>query len=206
MVTGGAGGAGAPLPGPTGQGLTEPLGQPTQDERLFAALAYLSYLVGFWFIGPLAIYGLKGRTSRFVRFHAGQALVATLATVAGVMIAVVLLIGLGFATALLHAATDNDELAVVFPVIRILGSLLFAGVPTVLLLIAAARAYGGTHKPVPIVGRFAKPIQEPLFRIVDSIAGSTSGKSAAGGAPAVPPGTAPGPAPPPPGGPSNTCV
>ena len=59
---------------------------PTQDERTFACLAHLLQFVG-WFIGPLVILVLK-RESRFVVFHAVQALLwqITYAVVMGVLV------------------------------------------------------------------------------------------------------------------------
>jgi uncharacterized Tic20 family protein len=46
--------------------------EPTSDEKTFAALAHVLQLVG-WFIAPLIILLIKDR-SKFVRFHAFQAL------------------------------------------------------------------------------------------------------------------------------------
>jgi len=51
--------------------VTQALPEPTQDERNMALLAHVLMIVT-WFIGPLVIYLVK-RESRFVSFHALQA-------------------------------------------------------------------------------------------------------------------------------------
>ncbi len=51
---------------------TTPAIEPTQDERTFATLAHALQLAGWW-IAPLVIFLVK-KDSRFVRFHALQAL------------------------------------------------------------------------------------------------------------------------------------
>lgn len=48
--------------------------EPNQDDRLLSAAAYLSVLLGFWFIAPIAIFILKRDKSRFVAHHALRAL------------------------------------------------------------------------------------------------------------------------------------
>jgi uncharacterized membrane protein len=43
-------------------------------DRSLAVAAYLGYLVGLWLIAPIAVYLLRRRRSRFVAFHAAQAI------------------------------------------------------------------------------------------------------------------------------------
>src|SRR5437016_5088910 len=47
---------------------------PSNDEKLLAALAHVLPLVGAFVVGPLVIYVLKRHESRFVAFHALQAM------------------------------------------------------------------------------------------------------------------------------------
>ena len=46
---------------------------PNQDEKMTAMVAYVLQIFT-WFVGPLVIYFVK-RDSRFVKFHALQALI-----------------------------------------------------------------------------------------------------------------------------------
>lgn len=48
---------------------------PSQEDRLLAAAAYLSYFTGFWLVVPIVIYVLKRDKSRFVAHHALRAIV-----------------------------------------------------------------------------------------------------------------------------------
>lgn len=113
----------------------------TADERLWAMLAHLSALLGYvvglgQYIAPLVIYLVYRERSRFVAFHALQALYFQLALlVLWVMVCVVGLITCGL-------------------------GLLLAIVPTVLnlvfVLIAAIRANSGEWYELPLVGAMAK--------------------------------------------------
>lgn len=49
----------------------------TEDDKLWGMLAHISTIL--WFIGPLIVYLMKKDQSKFVAFHALQALVLTLA-------------------------------------------------------------------------------------------------------------------------------
>jgi len=113
----------------------------TADERLWAMLAHLFALLGYLvllgqYIAPLVIYLVYRDRSRFVAFHALQALYFQLALLvlwAMVYVAGILTCGLGF---------------------------LLAIVPTVLnlvfVLIAAIRANNGEWYELPLVGAMAK--------------------------------------------------
>lgn len=63
----------APPPGSPPPAL--PGGTITQEERLFAIVAYLGYFTGFWLVAPLVIYVLKRDSSRFVAHHALRAVI-----------------------------------------------------------------------------------------------------------------------------------
>ncbi len=55
-----------------------PQSMPSQDDRVLAACAHLSFLAGFWLIAPIAIYVAKRKESHFVAFTALQAVVVQL--------------------------------------------------------------------------------------------------------------------------------
>lgn len=72
------------------------LPEPTQDERTMATLAHVLQLVGWW-IAPLVIF-LVRRQSRFVSFHALQALFLQIAFVLCWVVFMVAWFGLIFGT------------------------------------------------------------------------------------------------------------
>jgi len=61
-----------------------PSGEPTTDERTNAMLAHVLSIFG-GFIGPLVIYFVKGKDSRFVAFHSLQAIFWHLACMVGMV-------------------------------------------------------------------------------------------------------------------------
>ncbi|MBI4956363.1 MAG: DUF4870 domain-containing protein [Myxococcales bacterium] len=142
---------GAPSPpGPPG-----PLGAlgppaptaPTEEERLLGAAAYLMTFIGAWIIGPLVIYFWKGKTSRFVAFHAIQATVVT---------AWLLALSIGAAVfmwlwMLLFVRIGFD---LYLPAVTIGG--LLALVPVVLVAVAAWKAFQGKSWAIPIFGRVTR--------------------------------------------------
>ena len=68
-------------PQPTSNALYDP----TQDERTYATLAHALQMVGTW-IAPLVILLAKGSSSKFVKFHAWQALLLQITTFLLVML------------------------------------------------------------------------------------------------------------------------
>ncbi|MCC6525464.1 MAG: DUF4870 domain-containing protein, partial [Polyangiaceae bacterium] len=113
---------------------------PTEEERLLGAAAYLMTFIGAWIIGPLVIYFWKGKTSRFVAFHAIQATVVTawlLALSIGAAVFMwfwmLLIVRIGFDLYL--------------PAVSIGG--LLALVPVVLAVVAAWKAFQGKIWAIP---------------------------------------------------------
>jgi uncharacterized Tic20 family protein len=68
---------------------------PSEEERLLAALAHGSSIIGFAVIGPLALYLIKKDQSAYVGFHAKQALVGQLVAFAIVMVVSLVTCGMG---------------------------------------------------------------------------------------------------------------
>lgn len=112
---------------------------PTSDDRTMAALAHGLSILGF--LAPLIIYLIKKDSSRFVAFHALQALFFHL------LLAGVLLVG-WIITFILMAVIIGF---VLFPVMIALS---FA--PMVFAIIAAVKASNGEWYEYPVAGRWAR--------------------------------------------------
>jgi uncharacterized Tic20 family protein len=134
---------------------------PTEDERNFAMLAHvLQFFAGF--IPPLVIYLVK-RNSRFVAFHALQALFWQITYFVIIMLGMVIIFATMFGT-LVHqlpkGATNNT-----FPVGIFLGMgafwLVFMMgwvVNVVLAIYYGIKAHQGKWAAYPILGRWARRI------------------------------------------------
>lgn len=131
---------------------------PTSDERTFAMLAHLLQLFG-GFIGPLVIFFVK-RDSRFVAFHAIQALVWQVAYFILAMIGVVAWLVLIFSTVAMHSNSGHSSgppvaILIFLPLIW----LFFAGgwiVTLILSVVYGIKANQGQWALYPIVGQWAQ--------------------------------------------------
>lgn len=132
-------------------------GRPTSDECMVAAIAYASGFIGFWYVGPLAIYLWQRERSRFVAFHAVQALaLQLLLTLAWICFGVLLIAGVfggGVARAL-----GNEALGYAIMTIAGLCWLAMLLVPLVWSVQGALRAWHGSRTGAPIVGRLASRV------------------------------------------------
>lgn len=134
-----------------------PLEPPNQDERTMATLAHVLQLVGWW-IAPLIIFVIK-RQSKFVSFHALQALLLQLVQMIVFGVVMVAWFFLIFSTVVLHPAPKNapppPAVFVVFPLIWLAMMSLWV------LLITVAIVYGikagsGEWAEYPVLGRLAR--------------------------------------------------
>ena len=142
------------MPGSLGAGSLEP----SQDERTMATLAHALQLVLSW-IGPLVIF-LMRRDSRFVSFHALQAL---LLQVVHVIVVVIFFVGwfiLMFTTLFVSGTSQppgNPPIGIflVFPLIWLV---LMATWITVLIIaiVYAVKANRGEWAEYPVLGKFAR--------------------------------------------------
>ncbi|MGH9669283.1 MAG: DUF4870 domain-containing protein [Terriglobales bacterium] len=129
---------------------------PTQDERTMATLAHVLQLVG-WFIAPLIIFFIK-RESRFVSFHALQAIFLQLVYMVFWMCFMVLWFAFIFGTAFSGGKSGPPPLIFVFiPLLWLCAMAIW------LLLLVTAIVYGiragrGEWAAYPVIGRWARRV------------------------------------------------
>jgi len=132
-----------------------PAAMPSQDDRLLAAFAHLSFLTGFWLIAPIAIYFLKRKESRFVAFQALQAVFVQLfwcvMMTCSVFVVTVLTMG--------ASLSSHHELSPLFALLPTLG-MLGGGLGLLGLHgLAAYRAWCGRDWSIPVAGGMARAVQ-----------------------------------------------
>ena len=130
----------------------------TSDERTTAVLAHALQMVGGW-IAPLIIFFVK-RESRFVSFHALQALLLQIMHVVFIMIFMALWFGLFFSDMFLaenHHSAPPLAIMIVFPLIWLIwmGFWVFTLVIVILYSIKAGR---GEWAEYPFFGKIARRI------------------------------------------------
>jgi uncharacterized Tic20 family protein len=135
---------------------------PTQDEKTMGLFAHLLQLFGGW-IGPLVIFLIK-RESRFVSFHALQALLLQLVHVIGMIVFVVIAMLVIFATVVssaVHQPPGHPDPPVAF-FLMIPFIWLVAGGSWIVILVAAVlygvKASRGEWAEYPVLGRWARKI------------------------------------------------
>jgi uncharacterized Tic20 family protein len=141
------------IPGPP------PLLEPTQDERTMATLAQALSFMGL--LPPLIIFFIK-RDSRFVSFHALQAVLwhlAYMVLMVAVMMAFVVVVMLTVFTQADNLKHGGPPLGffVVFPMLWI-GIFAFSTINIILAVIYAVKAGQGEWTDYPIFGKLARRI------------------------------------------------
>ena len=130
---------------------------PTPDERNFAMLAHILQLFG-GFIAPLVIYLVK-RDSRFVAFHAIQALIWQATYLAVSMVGVVVSIAVFFVTLAMHSNSGPSQgpPVAVFILIPLIWLFFMGGwvVTLILGIVYGIKANQGQWATYPIIGRWA---------------------------------------------------
>ncbi|HLW78398.1 MAG TPA: DUF4870 domain-containing protein [Terriglobia bacterium] len=130
---------------------------PQQEERTLAMLAHiLQVFVGF--IAPLVILVVK-RQSRFVSFHAVQALLWQVIYFVIAMLAMVAWFAVVFSIALAHSgSSSNPQPAEVFLAFPLMLLFLMAGWATglVLAIVYGIKASNGEWAEYPLIGRWAR--------------------------------------------------
>ena len=132
------------------------LPEATQDERTLATLAHALQLVG-WFIAPLVIF-LVRRESRFVAFHALQALFLQIAFMLFWAVFMVAWFGLIFGTLAAGTARAQGPPPLLFLFMPLVWLLAMAGWVTVLVtaIVYAVKAGRGEWANYPVLGRWAR--------------------------------------------------
>jgi uncharacterized membrane protein len=137
-------------------------GEITQDERTYAALAHALQVIGGW-IAPLIIFIIQSK-SKFVRFHALQALFLQLCLLVFWVIFAMFWFAIIFATVLqqipqqaAHPSSPPLFLFFTFPLIWLVGMGLWVAI-VVIAIIYAIRAGRGEWAEYPIIGEWVRRI------------------------------------------------
>jgi uncharacterized membrane protein len=131
---------------------------PTQDERTMATLAHVLQLVGWW-IAPLVIFLVK-RESRFVSFHALQALLLQIVHFLAMAMFMVAWFVLIFSTVIMHPPAKNappHAFFLIFPLVwlGIMGTWLLL---VILAIVYGIKAGRGEWAEYPLLGALARRI------------------------------------------------
>ncbi len=132
--------------------------QSTQDERTIALLAHMLQIM-LWWIAPLAIFLIK-RDSKFVSFHALQALLLQAVYVLTIIAGMVLAFGVFILSAALAPEGSNavpPEFYFLMPVLWL--SLMGMGVVVLLAgIVYGVKAGRGEWAEYPVLGTLARRI------------------------------------------------
>lgn len=142
----------------------------TSDERLMAMLSHLSILFG-GIILPIILWAVQKDKSKFVRYHALQAIFFHIAYIAILVIVIILLaivmIVFGIGLGALTSNSKSDPGA--FPVVVLLLVFVFYGAIFISVFGAMAyeiylaiKSYNGAYTKIPIIGNiiYRKVYQE----------------------------------------------
>ena len=135
-------------PGP-GQTVTA---QPSSEDRMVAAVAYLSWFVGMYLVVPVGIFFWARDRSRFVTFHAIQATLLALMMAVAAAVSTVGYFIVMIVAALIDAAVGAE-------LVFLLGGAFFVTVvlllPAIAALYAAWCAFHGDTWRIPLIGWLA---------------------------------------------------
>jgi uncharacterized membrane protein len=135
------------------------LTQPTLDERTMAILAHMLQIVGLW-IAPLIIFVVK-RESRFVSFHALQALLLQVAYMFLMGLGVVFWLGavvLSMVSAHTSGSSSSPPAFFIFMPMLWLDWMSIWGAMVVVAIIYGVKAGRGEWAEYPYLGRVARRI------------------------------------------------
>lgn len=133
----------------------------SQEDRLFAAAAYLSYFAGFWMVAPAVIYVLRREKSRFVAHHAIRAMLIQGFLIPAVLAGFILSLSVGIllASAGERAARHSSGAFTAFWALMIWGSwLLPIFVHLAITVLTAISAFQGRIRPDSLLGRLTERI------------------------------------------------
>ncbi|HEV2289695.1 MAG TPA: DUF4870 domain-containing protein [Candidatus Acidoferrales bacterium] len=137
-----------------------PLIQLTQDEKAYAGLAH-ALMMSTWWIGPLVIYLIK-KDSRFVGFHAMQALLWQVIFTFFYFVGVAIWFAVIISTVALHPPNAQNSS---FPVALFIAMPIFwllimgcAAISLTLGIMYCLKAMRGEWAGYPIIGQWARKI------------------------------------------------
>ena len=140
------------------QGTATGAAAPTADERSMATLAHVLQLVG-GFIAPLIIFFLR-RNSRFVSFHALQAVFLQLVYMLGWMAFMVVwfafIFGMGFGGG---KSQPTPLLFLLFPLLWLFAMVIWVGL-LVTAILYGIKAGKGEWAAYPVIGGWARRVLE----------------------------------------------
>ena len=136
--------------------------EPTSDEKTMAIFAHVFQLFGGW-IAPLIIFLVK-RQSRFVSFHALQALLLQIVHLVIIVVVMLLLFAVSFGSffsSMSHSTPGRIEppvgLFVVFPLFWLVFMADWIAI-LLLAIIYGIKASRGEWAEYPVIGRWARRI------------------------------------------------
>lgn len=141
--------------------LPAPSTEITQDEKAYAGLAH-ALMMGTWWIGPLIIY-LAKKESRFVSFHALQALFWQIIFTVVYLVAMAIWMVTIISTVALHPQNSqtNQPFPMAMFVVMPIFLLLILGVAAVTLtlgIVYCLKAMRGEWAGYPVIGNWARRI------------------------------------------------
>jgi len=132
----------------------------TQDEKAYAGLAH-ALMTCTWWIGPLVIY-LTKKESRFVRFHAMQALFWQIVFTFGYFVGLAAFVAVMIATVAMQPQNvPNQPFPIaVFIVMPIFWLFIMAAwaITLILAIMYALKAMRGEWAAYPVLGRWARKL------------------------------------------------
>jgi uncharacterized membrane protein len=125
---------------------------PSSEDRIVAAVSYLSWFVGMYLIVPVAVFFWARERSRFVTYHAIQAAVLALLMAVAAGVAAVGYFFVVMAGAMIGVAV-GAELAFLLGAAAFV--LLVLVLPAIATLYSAWCAFHGDTWRIPLIGRIA---------------------------------------------------
>jgi len=131
----------------------------SQDEKAYAGLAH-ALMIPTWWIGPLIIFFMK-RQSRFVSFHALQALLWQIVFTVSYIFGIVIVVGLAIISIPRGTTTGPEQFPVaLFIVFPVLWLIVMGGIAVSMTLgiLYCLRAMRGQWSGYPVIGNWARKI------------------------------------------------
>lgn len=138
-----------------------PSTDPSQEDRLLAAAAYIGYFTGFWLVVPIVVYVVRREKSRFVAHHAMRAVLLHLVLIPLSFLCMVLsLVASVILVTALHGpgphSHDRESLLAGVTMLVFWGSwLLPMFLYLIVTVLAAIRAFQGRMNRTSLLGRLS---------------------------------------------------